>query len=1128
MFFSHGERPRRRLSPFYRVRRSVDLIRAAAANIDLHCEALERRDFLTLPPGFSIETFAAGLVEPIAMAYAPDGRVFVAEKAGRVQVLSQGTVVGTFIDLRSEVNSRHDRGLIGIAIDPNFATNGRMYLNFTAELQPGSPDSAAAAGGSLIRIDASASNPNEADPSTRVTLLSGHDNFSTTHSVGDIEFDQAGNLVFSWGDGGFLDSLRHASQNPDSKQGKIFRIDPITGAGVPGNPYYDSANPLSVRSLVLALGVRNAWRFSKDPITGNIYFGDVTDSGPEEINLIRPIDIGTALNFGWPYYEGRNRTGYGAPPAGFQSTFPYISYNHIGNYDAITNGVVFRGDQYPATYNGRYFFANFGQDVVYSANEAGVYTEFGRNEWSFPVDIHLGPTGRLHFASIVNGTLYELVHNSAPSGRPRSIPSVVSMNGLTVNFSSAQSSDPNGDPLSYFWDFDQDGRVDSTVANPSFTYLEPGTYVAMLTVVDPSGNSSPGSTQLQVSVQNIAVGKPATQSSTLFNEVAAKAVDGSLTTGHSHTDIESQAWWQVDLLSVQTIGQIAVYNNSSFPERLTNYHVMVADTPFTATGLGAALNNADWSAHDPGSVGLSKVWNVGQRGRYVRIQLVGTNYLSLREVRVYLNQANAEINDPPTVQVQADRIFVEATQPITFSSTGTSDPNGDLLTYNWNFGDGQKSSLANPVNTYIQPGTYAARLTVTDIHGARANKTVSVHVLPEIPLANLALGKPAAQSSTAYGGLASRAVDGNEWGDHARKKSVSHTALQRQPFWEVDLGKVYDLSRVVLFNRTDLGPNKLRNAWILVSATPFESGNLEAVRSAPGTLSTFVPGLLGTRREIALNQTGRYLRVQLEGDNAALALAEVVVLGKETTSFEYNGHTYRLTSAAKIWADARAEAVALGGKLVAVDDAAENAFLVSTFGPGLFHLDLSDQYLEGNFGWESDQILGYTNWASGQPTDPTGLADYGLLRGADGLWVLGRGDELHFGIIEIGPPLPNQFFYFDGKVYGLTQTAMTWQNARNEALLKGGDLVQIDSASENQWLLSAFGGGHYFVGLNDAAAEGTFRWTDNSAPAYLNFVVGEPNDSDGTQDAVILSGLSGQWYDWSANYLAYAIIEYDV
>jgi hypothetical protein len=275
----------------------------------------------------------------------------------------------------------------------------------------------------------------------------------------------------------------------------------------------------------------------------------------------------------------------------------------------------------------------------------------------------------------------------------------------------------------------------------------------------------------------------------------------------------------------------------------------VADTPFTSSSLSAALANADWIFHDLGEAGLAKVFTVAQRGRYVRVQLAGTNALCLREVRVYRGETTTPVNDPPTAHINVNTRFGVAPFSFKFNSNGTADPNGNPLTYSWDFGDGQQSKLPHPANTFTAPGDYTVRLTATDSLGATGTTTIGVHVLPRVPSTNLALGKPAVQSTTAYGGSASRAVDGNEAGDHARIKSVSHTTLQRQPFWEVDLGQVFNLDVLTLFNRTDLGPNKLKDAWVLVSSTPFESGNLDAVRTAPGTWSTFIPGKVGHRRD---------------------------------------------------------------------------------------------------------------------------------------------------------------------------------------------------------------------------------------------------------------------------------------
>lgn len=1093
----------------------------------LLCEPLEQRQLLTLPPGFSVEPFVAGLIEPIAFDHAPDGRIFVAEKAGRVQIVDDGEIVGTFIDLRDEVNSYKARGLIGLALDPNFAVNQRVYLNYSVDLQPLTPDTAAVASGAVIRVSASTSNPNVADLSTRFTLLAGHDNPAPTHTVGDIEFDLDGNLIVSWGDGGLTLAYRLAAQNPDSLQGKIFRISSEDGAGISGNPYYESSNPFSTRSRVLAVGVRNAWRMSRDDVTGNIYLGDVTDNGPEEVNIIRPSDIGTPLNFGWPYFEGQNRTVYGTLPNNFVSTYPYISYAHIGEYDAITSGVVYRGDRYPISYSGKFLFANYGQDVVYTADDLGSYTEFGRDVWSFPVDIQLSPAGRIQMASIANGTLFEIVHEDSPVGRPIASAQVAEVLGLSATFRSSASWDFENDTLRFLWDFDGDGLTDSTLENPTHTFYTPGNYSVRLTVVDSHGNSSPTNVDVEIVGENIAVGKPAIQSSTPSGGGAALAVDGSVSSGSSLTGVDPQAWWEVDLQTLEVIGEITVFHQDDFvPGVIRKYHVLVADTPFAGSSLADALYNADWTYYCDEELTATRVFSVNQLGRYVRVQLAGIKALSLREVQVYRGTIPTP-NDSPIASLQTATRFGIA--PFTFKSNSnfSHDPNGDPLTFSWDFGDGQQSNLPHPSNTFINPGTYAVRLTVRDSHGAVGHKAINVHVLPRVPEVNLALGKPTTQSSTAYGGAPSRAVDGFEWGDHARKKSISHTARQDQPYWQVNLGQIAQLDSVTLFNRTDLGPNKLKDAWILVSNSPFVSDDLETAAAAPETWSTFVPGLLGRERLIPLGVQGRFLRVQLAGANTALALAEVFVRGHDLATITYNGHEYRLTSGELDWASAQSQAASLGGTLVVIDDAAENEWLRQVFGPGEYHIGLTDRQFEGALAWETNQVMSYVHLRPGEPNNALPDFDYGVLDGGDGLWRLGLPTEYRLGIIEIGPPLPHQLFQYEEHFYSVTSAPTTHALAGSEASALGGYLVTIDEVAENEWLKETFGPRHYFVGLNDQVAETQFRWSDGSSAVFTNFEMGEPNDTDGFQDAVIFSGVNGKWFDWSAGFFAYAIIEYD-
>ena len=607
--------------------------------------------------GFSRETLVSGLDNPIAFTYADDGRIFVTEKAGLVKIVENGQVTSTFIDINAEVNSYWDRGLMGIALDPDFAENGWVYLSYSVDLEPETPDRAdfgSAAGGRLIRVKASAEDPNLADLSSREVILDGHKMTHATHAVGDVDFDNDGNLIFSWGDGGFGDNLRFEAQDPDSKQGKFFRVDPDTGHGVPGNPFYDPANPDSTRSKVLALGVRNPWRWTIDRSTGDIYFGEVTDGGPEEINIIHAdiTDPDKQLNFGWPYYEDNNRTRYGEVPDNFVYQDAYVALPHTGNLDAITGGAVYRGSAYPEQYDGRYFFANFYQGL-YTADADGNFQEFGNSgDYSGTADIQLAPNGTIQYLSMFDGALYQLNYDAndvplAPSAEATAS-ATAGIGSLTVDFNSAGSSSPNGSTLSYAWDFESDGTIDSTVANPSHTYNvvdgQAATLsIATLTVTDEAGQQD--TTEVEITVArsqpndgNIAFGKPTTQSSTFAGALSSRAVDGNFDANSANGSVavttrEDKAFWEIDLGAVYDLSSIMFYIGE---EPLSDYYILVSENEFTGGNLSALLEEDDvWSFNDPDEAVDAERIPINQRGRYLRVQLAETNSLALAEVRIF-------------------------------------------------------------------------------------------------------------------------------------------------------------------------------------------------------------------------------------------------------------------------------------------------------------------------------------------------------------------------------------------------------------------------------------------------------------------------------------------------------------
>ncbi len=644
-------------------------------------ETLESRAMLAGPDGtgFSTELVISGLNQPTSFDFAPDGRMFVAEKDGRVQIVENGAVVSTFLDINEEVHSGGAKGLLGLKLDPDFANNNKVYLNYTVEQVPESPDDPAyewPAGGQLISIEASAANANLADESTRVVILDGHVMTHITHSVGEIDFDNDGNIIFLWGDGGFDNSLRLETQNPDSKQGKLFRIDPDTLEGVPENPFYDPLNPDSVRSKVWAVGFRNPWRMSVDSLTGDVFVTDVKDGGPEEINVVRGDGSTVPLNYGWPYFEDVNPTAHAAPPAGFAQTSAWVAYPHTGlpGGDNLTGGVVFRGPAYPAEYNGRFFFANFRQNTLYTADAQGDFQQFGSfGGYDTPVKIAQAPDGTIYFASLFTGEINRLVHSGGVTNIPPDAISTASVSAgatpLTVTFDGSSSSDANGDTLSYSWDFDTNGTVDSTEVAPTFTFSTVGRTTTTLTVDDGRGGQDTSIIEIDTLLDhprdgNVALGRPVTQSTIDAGGLAARAVDGN-TDGDfanesaSQTTAELTPFLEVDLESVHDITDVVLHSRTDGQHALEDYWLLIRDVPFGSANLGAAASEPGVTAIEiTGTTVVSETIPVNRTGRYVRVQMSNVDVLSLAEFQIFsLNAADLA------------RVVVDEGQTATMSGT---------------------------------------------------------------------------------------------------------------------------------------------------------------------------------------------------------------------------------------------------------------------------------------------------------------------------------------------------------------------------------------------------------------------------------------------------------------------------
>jgi glucose/arabinose dehydrogenase len=318
--------------------------------------------FLFLVVSFSSEAGAvqlqsilAGLSSPVYVTNARDGtnRLFIVEQPGRIQVLQPGSATTTvFLDIRSKVLFGGEQGLLGLAFHPQYALNGRFFVNYT-----GQPDGATV----IAEYRASDSNLDLAD-SGETLLLVILQPFSN-HNGGMIEFGPDGFLYIATGDGGSGNDPDNRAQNINDLLGKMLRIDVDHPDGLSpysspvDNPFF---GPTFGRDEIFAVGLRNPFRFSFDRESGQLLAGDVGQAAREEIDIIT-----RGGNYGWRVFEGTLCTGLGPSPCtmgGF--TAPIAEYAHTGGRCSVIGGYVYRGTR-SAVATGAYVYGDFCSGEIF-------------------------------------------------------------------------------------------------------------------------------------------------------------------------------------------------------------------------------------------------------------------------------------------------------------------------------------------------------------------------------------------------------------------------------------------------------------------------------------------------------------------------------------------------------------------------------------------------------------------------------------------------------------------------------------------------------------------------------------------------------------------------------------------
>jgi glucose/arabinose dehydrogenase len=627
-----------------------------------------------LPNGFTDVKMQGGYSAPMGVAFNPNGQcLFVWEKSGKLWVSKwNGTSyvkpASPTLDISEEVGNWRDFGLQSVALDPNFETNGLIYLFYQVDRHHlfnfGTPQYATTNDyfkASISRLTRYKLNNNGTTFSTELasrkvllgeTKSTGVPLVHESHAGGQIVFGTDGTLMVSTGDNasyastdvgnasetyfqqaindGIMRSTENVgsfrSQQINSFCGKILRLDPNTGDAIPSNPYYDAANPRSAKSRVWALGLRNPYRISfksgtgstnrGDGNPGTLIVGDVQWTAWEDMHMLEK----GGLNCGWPLFEGiepvgsyynsgtRNGEESGNPT--FQSLCvqatsatinatpsqrrythfpPFLDWKHgstssarspqfsngtmtavtIGSAgshvtgtpfsgNCATSGGFYTGTNFPTTYRGAYFFGDYSSNWIKvavlhdnSTHQLHQVIDFAPAGYcKGVVDIEYCPLdGSMFYVNINSGDIQKIT--AATTNRPP-VAAIGSdktsgTSPLTVNFSSAGSSDPDGNPITYEWNFG-DGTPNSTAANPSHTFNATGTqgFTVRLTVKDNQGLTD--SKTITISVNNTPPSVKITNPTSTYKYTLASATQLTLQSNVTDNDATNMQYaWQVTL-----------------------------------------------------------------------------------------------------------------------------------------------------------------------------------------------------------------------------------------------------------------------------------------------------------------------------------------------------------------------------------------------------------------------------------------------------------------------------------------------------------------------------------------------------------------------------------------------------
>lgn len=799
--------------------------------------------FATGVTGFTSDLVVGGLPFLTAISFAPDGRMFIALKSGVVRVYKNGALLATpFVDISSLVGDRHDRGLLGIAVHPEFPDQPYVYLLYTHDPAGVTPDVDGARVAQLLRVEADPAfshdraltsagsrvvllgtnstlanigNPTNGRDHAKPSCMTGfsmagapvHDcipSDENSHTIGTVAFAPDGSLFAGAGDGAdytTVDPRALRAQMLDSLAGKILRIDPITGAGLPDNPFYQPGSPHSNRSKVWAYGLRNPFRFTIRPGTAEAYVGDVGWNNWEEINT------GKGANFGWPCYEGGVVTGGGNEggnttsrrQSGYETTGstsaqcaalyaqglaavkrPVFAYNHGSDGAGATGGAsanagaFYTGTVYPTQYRDAQFITDYNRRWVRylrfdASGNAIVHNFLSENAGIGMVQVTTGPDTNLYVilyrssGSEVRRIRYTAGGNTPPTAVAAATPTIGTA-PFAVQFSSLGTFDPDAQGLTLAWNFGDGGS--SSAAEPSHTYMTSGVYDVTLTATEQTAPFASDVATVRITVGNeppiATITAPLDGGAYRIGDLIAYA--GSGTSGGIPL-APSQLSWELRLHHNQHVhfdplgtgagGALEAIEHgdetwlelcltATVPPDLTDTRCVSLEpvkTPVTLasepTGAVLVYQDEGIGVPTPGilhpivgsvqtviapAVQLSRSFQGWSDGEDERERSFAVGETPLSFTALYAN------TDPTAVASAIPTSGGPAPLLVEFDGAASSDPEGDALQHEWDFGDGASATGPAASHAYTAPGSYTATLTVRDALGAEHETTLPIEV----------------------------------------------------------------------------------------------------------------------------------------------------------------------------------------------------------------------------------------------------------------------------------------------------------------------------------------------------------------------------------------------------------------